>query len=129
MKVYGGNKLNHFFDSSAIIEIINKNEHYLKFQHEVILTNTLNIAEVYFHFLKEHNEQTAEYAISILNFEFLEVSQEIAIASAKFRFKHEKENISYADCMDSPPLRGGAGGEVCATLARSESARGRMRRT
>lgn len=91
--------MDYFFDSSSIIEIINQDERYLKFKDEIILTNTLNIAEVYFYFLKEHNEQTADYSVSILNFEFLEITKEIAIQAAKFRHEHEKENISYADSI------------------------------
>jgi predicted nucleic acid-binding protein len=91
--------MNYFYDSSAIIEIINQNESFERFQSEVITTNTLNIAEIYFHLLKEHNEQTADYWINNIEFEFLEITDEIAVKAAKLRHKHEKENISYADCI------------------------------
>lgn len=91
--------MGYFFDSSSIIEIINKNKDYIKFKDEIIITNTLNIAEVYYHLLKEHNEQTADYWTSHLNFELMEITKEIAIKAAKLRRKYEKENISYADCI------------------------------
>ena len=91
--------MEYFFDSSAIIEIIDQKEAYLKFQDEVLVTNTLNLAEVYNHYLRKHNEQTADYWVSNLPFEFLEITKEIAIKGAKFRHKHEKENISYADSI------------------------------
>jgi len=91
--------MEYFFDSSSILEIVGKNEAYSKFQDLIITTNTLNLAEVHNVLLKAHNEQTADYWANNLDFTFLEITPEIAIEASKFRHKHQKENISYADCI------------------------------
>ena len=91
--------MNYFFDSSVIIEIINQNENYSHFQGLSIVTNTLNLAEVYHYLLKEHNAQTAEFWVSHLDLHFLQITSEIAIEAAKLRYQNKKENLSYADCI------------------------------
>ena len=48
--------MRYFFDSCAIIEIIEGNENYARFKDLQITTTTLNAAEVYFYLLKEYNE-------------------------------------------------------------------------
>ncbi len=89
----------YFFDSSVIIGLINESEKYLKFKEEKIITNALNLAEVHNFFLREHNEQTADYWVDNLDFYFLEITPQIAIDASKFKHKNKKENLSYADCI------------------------------
>ena len=91
--------MEYFFDSSAILEIIDKNESYKKFQGSTIITNTLNLAELHNVLLRAHNEQTADYWAKHLDFYFLEITPKIAIKASKFRHKYQKENVSYADCI------------------------------
>ena len=92
--------MEYFFDSGAIIDIIEGVESYLKFKELPIITTTLNISEVYFYFLKEHNEQTADYVMKALNFKFVNIIKfDAAIKAARLRFKNKKENLSYADCI------------------------------
>ncbi len=88
-----------FFDSSSVLELIGKNEAYDKFQNETILTNTLNLSEIHNVLLRAHGEQTADYWATHLNFYFLEITPEIAVKASKFKHKHKKEGISYADCI------------------------------
>lgn len=92
--------MEYFFDSCAIIEVIEGNENYIKFKNIPIITTTLNVAEVYFYFLKEHNEQTANYWIKNLNLKLLNIIKlSLAINATKLRFKNKKEGLSYTDCM------------------------------
>jgi predicted nucleic acid-binding protein len=91
--------MDYFFDSYAIIEIINQNESYKKFSDVKIITNTLNLAEVHYYFLREHNEQTADYWVSNLNFHIVDIPIGIAIDASKFRYKNKKLGLSYADCI------------------------------
>ena len=91
--------MSYFFDSYAIIEIINQNESYKKFKQETIITNVLNLAEVYYFLLKKYNEKTANYWAIHLNFHFLEISSDITIKAAKFKHNYLKEGLSYADCI------------------------------
>ena len=91
--------MGYFFDSYAIIEIINQNEEYKKFKSEVIITNVLNLAEIYYFLLKKHNEKTADYWAIHFDFHFLGLTSDITIKAAKFKHKHKNEGLSYADCI------------------------------
>lgn len=91
--------MGYFFDSYAIIELINQNENYVKFSSEPIITNALHLAEVHYHFLKEHNKQTADFWIRQLNFELLDITTDIAIKGSSFKFENKKKKLSYADCI------------------------------
>lgn len=88
-----------FFDSYAILEIIQGNEEYKKFGESIFTTNTLNLAEVFYSLLREINIETANEIINKLDFEFMEISEEIALESAMFRYKNKSRNLSYADCI------------------------------
>ncbi len=92
--------MEYFFDSCAIIEVIEGNENYTKFKNLPIITTTLNVAEVYFYFLKEHNKQTADYWIRKLNFKLINIIKlNLAINATKFKFANKKEGLSYTDCI------------------------------
>lgn len=88
-----------FFDSYAIIEIINLNQKYLKFADEVIVTNSLNLAEVYYALLKTSNKKTADYLISKFDFRLIDITKELSLEAAKFRFDNRKKKISFADAI------------------------------
>ena len=91
--------MEYFFDSYAIIRIINQDESYFKFKDQVVVTNSLNLAEVYYFLLRNYNEKTADYWKANLNFVFLEITPELSIKAAKFRYKHKNLKVSYADCI------------------------------
>ncbi|MBS3098953.1 PIN domain-containing protein [Candidatus Pacearchaeota archaeon] len=76
--------MQQFMDSSIIIEIINQNKNYSRFKENTIITNSLNLSEVYFIILKNYDVQTADYWTSNLDFIFLEITPEIAVEAAKF---------------------------------------------
>ena len=89
----------YFFDSYAIIEIIKGNPNYDRFVDDEIITANLNLAEVFFSIIREHNEQKAEKWIDILKEHAFEVDTETMIEAMKFKFKHKKTNFSYIDCI------------------------------
>ncbi len=91
--------MNYFFDSYAIIEIINQNKSYEKFMNHLIITNSLNLGEVYFYLLKIHNKQTADFWINKLNVEIIDISLEDSLKASLFRYENKKKNLSYADCI------------------------------
>jgi len=91
--------MNYFFDSYAIIELINQNSAYAAFAKEKLVTNALNLGEVYFYLLKVHNKQTADYWMRSLTFELLEVTLDTALAASLFRFEHRKKDFSFPDCI------------------------------
>ena len=91
--------LMYFFDSYAILEIIKGNPNYEKFKEEDFITNTLHLAEVFYSLLKEIGKTLAENVLESFDFSFIEISEEIAIDAALFRYKHKKKDVSYADCI------------------------------
>jgi len=88
-----------FFDSYAIIELINGNENYQKYKEINIITNTLHLAEVMYSLLLRTNYNKAIEIINNLDLEIIDISQDIAIESSLFRFKHKNKELSYADCI------------------------------
>lgn len=91
--------MEYFFDSYAIIEVINQNNSYLKYSNSIIITNLLHLAEVYYFLLLNYNEKTADYWATKLDFSFLDVTHKTAIKASRFRYKHKKLKLSYADCI------------------------------
>mgnify|MGYP001600877891 CR=1 FL=1 len=91
--------MGYFFDSYAIIEIVKGNPNYEKFSGVDFITNSLNLAEVYYYLLKESDEYIASDMLKKFNFEFIEIDPKTAVDSAIFRFRNKKSKLSYADCI------------------------------
>ncbi len=91
--------MEYFFDSYAIIEIINGRESYLRFKDKIIITTVLNLAEVYYALLLKYGGKTVDKIVNNLNIDFIEITRTTAIEASFFRFKHKKLGMSYADCI------------------------------
>ncbi len=89
----------YFFDTYAIIELINGNPNYDFVKESVIITGVMNLVEVYYALLLENNREIVDSIIKIFNFEFLDINPQTAIESALFRYKHKKKSLSYIDCI------------------------------
>ncbi len=89
----------YFYDSYAIIEILERNKNYLKFSNNIITTNVLDLFEVYYYLLKKHNKITADYWAKKLNFDFLEITPIVSIKASEFKFDNKKEKLSLVDCI------------------------------
>lgn len=89
----------YFFDSYAIIEIIKGNDKYDFVKEEIITTSAMNLAEVYYALLLDQKKELVDEIINSLNVELIEITSEIAINSARFRFENKKLNLSYIDCL------------------------------
>lgn len=88
-----------FFDSYSIIEIIKGNIKYEGYKENIFVTNTLNLAEVFYCLLREIDKSSAQAIIKQLNFEFIDISEDIAIEAATFKYENKSKNLSYADCI------------------------------
>jgi predicted nucleic acid-binding protein len=89
----------YFFDSYAIIELINGNSKYEEFKEDIIITNSLNLSEVFYSLLLRVEEETAKEITNKINFELIDITSQISIESAIFRFKNKNKKMSYADCI------------------------------
>ena len=99
MRHSGPNRMNYFFDSYAIIEIIKNNANYNNLKDIPIVTSSLNIAEVNYFLLEFVGEIEADKIIQALNINLMEQTKEIAVEASKFRFENKKLKLSYADCL------------------------------
>jgi len=90
---------NYFFDTYAIIEIIKGNEKYDFARDLTIITSPMNLAEVYYALLLLYNKDTVDNILKKFDFQFIEITSEIAKNSAILRYKNKKLNLSYIDCV------------------------------
>jgi predicted nucleic acid-binding protein len=88
-----------FFDAYAIIEVINGNPKYERYKSLILLTNTLHLSEVVYSLIKKVDIETVRKVIESLDFEFIDMSDEIAIQAAIFKLKNKHKQMSYADCI------------------------------
>ncbi len=88
-----------FYDTYAIMSLIEGNENYDEYKNSIITTSILNLAELYNIFLRSHGKQTADYWIKKLNFNFLEIDESSIIKAVEFRFINRKDNLSLPDCV------------------------------
>lgn len=88
-----------FYDTYAIISLIEGSENYNKYKNNIITTSILNFAELYNIFLRNQGKQTADYWAKKLNFNILEIDKDSISKAVKFRFDNKKENLSLTDCV------------------------------
>lgn len=88
-----------FYDTYAIISLIEGNENYRKYKSDIITTGILNFAELYNIFLRNKGKKTADYWARKLNFNIIEIDKNSIIKAVKLRFDSKKENLSLVDCV------------------------------
>jgi len=91
--------MDFFYDTYAIMSLIEGNKNYDNYKDNIITTSILNLAELYNIFLINHGKQTANYWIKKLNFNLLEIDKDSMIKSVEFRFVNRKDDLSLADCV------------------------------
>ncbi|MFH1587851.1 MAG: PIN domain-containing protein [Candidatus Diapherotrites archaeon] len=90
--------MKYFFDTYALVEIVEKNPNYVKFIKEEIVTGILNIGEFYYSLLKDYDESTAQNWLKIFGQTIIPLSTDTAINAMKFKFLNRKKNFSFVDC-------------------------------
>ncbi|HLC70871.1 MAG TPA: PIN domain-containing protein [Candidatus Nanoarchaeia archaeon] len=89
----------YFFDSYAIVEIINGNSNYLPYKEVAIITTKLNLFEVCYSLLREGKQKELdEFLLYSYNY-IIDFDQELIKDAAFFRLQHKKRNISMTDCI------------------------------
>ena len=91
--------VNYFFDSYAVIEIIKANTNYSNYFNEQLAFTIFNLAEIYWAILRDFDEQKADEIYSQIKYFVVDISDEVLIDAMKFRKKHKKRDLSYADCI------------------------------
>jgi len=88
----------YFFDSYAIIELIEGNPAYLKYMQSRMATTTLNLIEVHYHLLRKFGDKFAEaFFVSLLN---ATVDYVPVIPKANvMRYSMRRRDVSTPDCV------------------------------
>ncbi len=91
--------MNYFFDTYAIVEVINRNKNYQKFQEVEIATSVLNMGELYSIVLRNEGKASADIWYHRLKHTILSADIDIVIKAMLFKFAHKKKNLSFVDCV------------------------------
>ncbi len=93
----------YFFDTYALICLIQEKENYLRFSDSIILTSRFNLVELYYSVLQDYNDKKAKEIYLKFKNCLVEIPDDIIFRAMAFRLKTKKENkksnISYVDCI------------------------------
>ena len=92
-------KMTYFFDTYAIIELIEGSSSYKKFEEFRIVTSVLNIGEIYAIFLRNDGKERADKWFEGCSFDILEFSLDDIVKATYFRYINRQKNISITDSV------------------------------
>ena len=91
--------MTYFFDSYAIIELLEGSQSYQPYQNFKIITSVLNVGEVYAIFLRNYDKKRADEWFKDCNFELLEIYSADIVNATYFRHINKKKNVSITDSV------------------------------
>jgi len=91
----------YFYDTYALVEIINGNPNYLNYTNFKMITTKLNLLELYSNLLRNSNEEKAEYYYNLYSLNCININDDIIKEAVKLWILMRKENkrLSYIDCI------------------------------
>ncbi len=92
-------EIRYFFDTYAIIELIEGNPEYAKYLEEPATITIFNLAEIYWICINKLGESEAEKIYKEYREAVDEISDEILKEAIKFRKKQKRRDLSYTDCI------------------------------
>lgn len=90
--------VSYFFDTYAIVQILNNNPSYRKFFDAGFCTSLMNKMEIYWWALTNQDKELADVLLESIS-KVIEISDDVIQDAMIFRKKHIKRNISYADAI------------------------------
>lgn len=91
--------MTYFYDTYAIIELMEGSFSYNKFRDFKIVTSVLNFGEVYTIFLRNEGKTKADQWFENFNFGLVEITPQIIIKAAYFRYAQRKKDLSITDSV------------------------------
>ncbi len=88
-----------FYDSYAIIEMLEGTQTYLPYANNPIITTALNLGETCLYYLKKNKEAEFLLLVKGLEISCLEISPEDAYNAMRFRNKNAGKRLSFIDCI------------------------------
>ena len=92
-------EVEYFFDTYAIVEIINQNPNYQKYIHKDVTITIFNLAEIYYAYLGQFDEERLQQIYNKYKEAVVEIEDETLKEAMKFRKNHKKKDISYTDAI------------------------------
>lgn len=92
-------EIEYFFDTYAIIEILNQNTSYEKYKDKSAAITIFNLSEIYYSCLNNLAEDEADLIYEKYKNAVIEIDDKIIKDAMKFRKANKKKNLSYADCI------------------------------
>jgi predicted nucleic acid-binding protein len=90
--------VNYFFDSYAIIELLDKNPAYKKYEEFPLVTAVMNKIEVASWGLVTYGEKFSDIVVNSLR-HVVDISDEVIKEAVRMKRRENKRNISYTDCI------------------------------
>ncbi|MFO8016804.1 MAG: PIN domain-containing protein [Candidatus Woesearchaeota archaeon] len=91
--------MKYFLDTYALVEITKGNRNFENYLDSDAVTFHLNLAELYSSVLSDFDRKTADYFFRIFSRLAIDMPPDIIPKAIQFRKKHNKKNLSYADCL------------------------------
>jgi len=91
--------IRYFFDSYAIMEILDGNPNYNNYTNSEIILTKLNLFEVYSNILRNSSENEAERIFEKYSLHVVDYDNEVIKESAKILIKYRERKISMTDCI------------------------------
>ncbi len=88
-----------FFDSYAIVELIQANQNYESYKEEPVTITQFNLAEIYWYALLRLDTRIAATIYKRFRSCVMDVDDETLKEAIQFRKTHKKRDLSYADCI------------------------------
>jgi len=89
----------YFFDTYALIEVIEGSQNYAKYVDCECKTSLLNLIEVYYYGLRGLGPERAANHFKRLESNALEITEEDVFKAMEFKLTNKKKGFSYADCI------------------------------
>ena len=86
-------------DTYALIELLGGNPNYKPYLSHILITTKLNLIELYYHFLHDYGEETADKYLGLYSKFVIPITDNSIRKGMDFKLKHKEEKISYVDCI------------------------------
>ncbi len=90
--------VNYFFDSYAIIELLDKNPSFKKYEEFPLVTSVLNKIEVASWALLEYGDEFSDIVVNSLSY-VVGISDDVVKDAVRMKRGENRRNLSYADCV------------------------------
>lgn len=92
-------KPSYFWDTYAIIELLEGNLSYEEYSKEKIVITVFNLVEIYYYALREYSELEANEIYERYKHSVVKISDSVLKEATVFRRKYKSKDLSYADCI------------------------------